>query len=139
MLDMVLWLPQLCVATWTVSQGRQVKKGPNYPLGFLTLSILIWVAVRLGPRETVTAILLCAGIAIWGTLRGSGPLARGDHHESLLLLQAFIAVIAVTALVLAVGVAERRRAEQELDELNRTLERRIQDRTSTLQATVEQL
>src|SRR5262249_56909890 len=38
-----------------------------------------------------------------------------------------------------VGVAERRRAEQELDELNQTLERRIQDRTSTLQATVEQL
>lgn len=112
---------------------------PNYPLAFLTLSILIWVAVRLGPRETVTAILLCAGIAIWGTLRGSGPFARINQHESLLLLQAFIAVIAVTALVLAVGVAERRRAEQELDELNQTLERRIQDRTSTLQATVEQL
>jgi signal transduction histidine kinase len=125
--------------TWIVFQSSQAMTGPNYPLAFLTLSILIWVAVRLGPRETVTAILLCAGIAIWGTLQGSGPFARGNPHESLLLLQAFIAVIAVTALLLAVGVAERRRAEQELDELNRSLERRIQDRTSTLQATVEQL
>jgi signal transduction histidine kinase len=129
----------LCFVTWIVFQSSQARTGPNYPLAFLTLSILIWVAVRLGPRETVTAILLCAGIAIWGTLRGSGPFARINQHESLLLLQAFIAVIAVTALVLAVGVAERRRVEQDLDELNQTLERRIQDRTSTLQATVEQL
>jgi signal transduction histidine kinase len=129
----------LCCVTWIVFQGSQAMTGPNYPLAFLTLSILIWVAVRLGPRETVTAILLCAAIAVWGTLRGSGPFVRINHHESLLLLQAFIAVIAVTAMVLAVGVAERRRAEQELDELNHTLERRIQERTSTLQASVEQL
>ncbi len=50
-----------------------------------------------------------------------------------------MAVIAVTAMTLAVGVSERRRAEEALDQLNHTLERRIQDRTSTLQATVEQL
>ena len=48
-------------------------------------------------------------------------------------------MIAVTALALAVGVSERRRAEQALDQLNQTLERRIQDRTSILQSTVEQL
>jgi len=139
LLEIGVSIPVLCLVTWIVFQSSQAMTGPNYPLAFLTLSILIWVAVRLGPRETATAILLCVGIAIWGTLRGSGPFARGSHHESLLLLQAFMAVIAVTALVLAVGVAERRRAEQELDELNQTLERRIQDRTSTLQATVEQL
>lgn len=139
LLEIGLSISLLCFVTSIVFQSSQAMTGPNYPLAFLTLSILIWVAVRLGPRETVTAILLCAGIAIWGTLRGSGPFARIDQHESLLLLQAFIAVIAVTALVLAVGVAERRRAEQDLDELNQTLERRIQDRTSTLQATVEQL
>jgi len=139
LLEIGLSITLLCFVTWIVFQSSQEMTGPNYPLAFLTLSILIWVAVRLGPRETVTAILLCAGIAIWGTLRSSGPFARINQHESLLLLQAFIAVIAVTALVLAVGVAERRRAEQELDELNQSLERRIQDRTSTLQATVEQL
>lgn len=139
LLEIGLSITLLCFVTWIVFQSSHAMTVRNYPLAFLTLSILIWVAVRLGPRETVTAILLCAGIAIWGTLRGSGPFARINQHESLLLLQAFIAVIAVTALVLAVGVAERRRAEQELDELNQTLERRIQDRTSTLQATVEQL
>ena len=139
LLEIGLSITLLCLVTWIVFQSSQAMTGPNYPLAFLTLSILIWVAVRLGLRETVTAILLCAAIAIWGTLRGSGPFARINQHESLLLLQAFIAVISVTAMVLAVGVAERRRAEQRLDELNQSLERRIQDRTSTLQATVEQL
>ena len=139
LLEIGLSLPLLCGVTWTVFHSSQAMTGPNYPLAFLTLSILIWVAVRLGPRETITAVLLCAGLAIGGTLQGTGPFARINPQESLLLLQAFIAVIAVTALVLAVGVAERRRTEQALDELNRTLERRIQDRTSTLQATVEQL
>jgi signal transduction histidine kinase len=129
----------LCLVTWFVFQSSHAMTGSTYPLAFLTLSLLIWVAVRFGPRETVTAIVLCVGIAIWGTLRGSGPFVRGSPNESLLLLQAFIAVIAVTALGLAVGVSERRRAERALDQLNQTLERRIQDRTSTLQATVEQL
>ncbi len=129
----------LCLVALFVFQSGQAMIGPNYPLGFVILSILIWVAVRLGPRETSTAVLLCVGIAIWGTLRGAGPFARGGQNETLLLLQAFMAVIAVTALALAVGVSERRRVEQELEQLNQTLERRIQDRTSTLQATVEQL
>jgi len=129
----------LCLVSWIVFQSSQAMTGFNYPLAFLTVSILIWVAVRLGPRETVTAILLCVGIAIWGTLRGSGPFAQGSPNESLLLLQAFMAVITVTALALAVGVSERRRAEEALDQLNLALERRIQDRTNTLQSTVEQL
>ena len=139
LLEMGLSITLLCFVTWIVFQSSEAMTGPNYPLAFLSLSILVWVAVRLGLRETITAILLCAGIATWGTLQGSGPFARINQHESLLLLQAFIAVIAVTAMVLAVGVAERRRAERELDELNQTLERRIQDRTCTLQATVQQL
>ena len=132
-------LTLLCVITVMVFHSGQAMTGPNYPLGFLTLSILIWIAVRLGPRATSTAILLCVGIAIWGTLRGSGPFARGSPNESLLMLQAFMAVIAVTALALTVGVSEQKRAEQALDQLNQTLERRIQDRTSTLQVAVEQL
>ncbi|MBA3753605.1 MAG: MASE1 domain-containing protein, partial [Nitrospira sp.] len=138
-LEIGVSLTLLCLVALIVFQSGQAMTGPNYPLGFLMLSILIWVAVRLGPRETATAILLCVGIAIWGTLRGSGPFVRGAPNETLLLLQAFMAVIAVTAMTLAVGVSERRRAEEALDQLNQTLERRIQDRTSTLQATVEQL
>lgn len=137
--ELAVSLTCLCLATVIVFHSGQAMTASNYPFGFLTLSILIWIGMRLGPRATVTAILLCVGIAIWGTLRGYGPFARGNPNDSLLLLQAFMAVIAVTTLALTVGVSEQKRAEEALDELNRTLERRIHDRTNTLQMAVEQL
>jgi len=139
LIEMGLSLTLLCLITMIVFHSGQAMTAPNYPLGFVTLSILIWIAVRLGSRATATAIVLCVGIAIWGTLQGSGPFARGSPNESLVMLQAFMAVIAVTALALTVGVSEQKRAEHALDQLNQTLERRIQDRTSTLQVAVEQL
>lgn len=129
----------LSLVTVIVFHSGYAMRAVNYPLAILAFSLVIWIAVRLGAREAATAIVLCAGIAIGGTLRGTGPFAGGSPHEALLALQAFMALIAVTALALAVGVAERRRAEQALQDLNQSLERRILDRTSTLQATVEQL
>ena len=89
----------------------------NYPLEFLCIPLLLWAAFRFGARETATAILLLSVIAIRGTLRGLGPFARATQNESLLLLQAFIAVIAVTKLIVASVVAERRRMEGHLRDL----------------------
>jgi signal transduction histidine kinase len=139
LLEIGMLLTVMCLMAFIVFQSGQAMAGPTYPIAFLTFSILIWVAVRLGPRETATATFLCVAIAIWGTLRGSGPFVRGSPNETLLLLQAFTAVVGVTALALAIGVSERRRAEEALDQLNQTLERRIQDRTGTLQGAIEQL
>jgi diguanylate cyclase (GGDEF)-like protein len=89
----------------------------NYPLEFLCIPVLLWAAFRFGARETATAILLLSVIAIRGTLRGFGPFARETQNESLLLLQAFIAVIAVTKLIVAAVVTERRRMEGHLRDL----------------------
>lgn len=89
----------------------------NYPLEFVLIPILLWAAFRFGARETSTLILLVAVIAVRGTLRGFGPFARDTQNESLLLVQAFIAVIAVTTLIIAAIVAERRRMEGHLRDL----------------------
>jgi len=83
----------------------------TYPLGFLCIPVLVWTAFRFGPRETATAMLLLAGIAIWGTLSGFGPFVRETQNESLLLLQSFMGVTAIMALALAAGAVEQRRAE----------------------------
>lgn len=130
----LLGLVTLCV----FQSGKAMTVG-HYPLAVLAFAILIWIAVRLGARDAATAIVLCMGLAIWGTARGSGPFGGGAPHDALLALQAFMAVIGITALGLAVGVAERDRGEDLLHELNHSLERRIQERTSTLQTSVEQL
>ncbi|WP_447977259.1 MASE1 domain-containing protein [Candidatus Nitrospira bockiana] len=81
-----------------------VDPSPPSPLGFLTVPLLVWAAVRFGPRETTTLMLLLAGVAIWQTLHDHGPFARTNLHASLLLLQTFIAVLAVMALALAAAV-----------------------------------
>jgi len=95
----------------------------NYPIAFLCLPVLGWVAFRFGPRETATSSLLLAAIATWGTLRGHGPFGGRPAAESLVLLQAFMGVLTVMALVLAAAVRDRRKAEDELRERHDQLQR----------------
>ncbi|TMF74812.1 MAG: response regulator [Chloroflexi bacterium] len=91
------------------------------PVAFLSFPVLIWAAYRFGPRETTAVLLIVAIIADWGTLHGFGPFARSDQNESLLLLQAFMGVAAVTSEMLAAAVLDRKRAEATV----RTAEQRL--------------
>jgi signal transduction histidine kinase len=79
--------------------------------------VLIWAAVRFGPRGGTLAILLVSVFAVWGTLTGHGPFAGEALEQSLLTLQIFMAVASITVLVLAATSMERDEAlnaEQEL-------------------------
>jgi signal transduction histidine kinase len=87
----------------------------RYPLSFLCLPPLLWMAFRFGPRETATAGLVLLATATWGTLRGAGPYGAFGPNASLLLLQAFMIVTVVTAMSLAAVVAERRREHAVLE------------------------
>ncbi len=89
----------------------------DYPLEFVCIPLLIWAAFRFGPREVAAAVVVLSATAIWGTLRGLGPFVRSTRNESLLLLQAFMGVIALTSLALAAVVSERRTAERRLRRL----------------------
>jgi len=72
--------------------------------------VLIWAAVRFGPRGGTAAILLVSVFAVWGTLTGHGPFAGEAPERSLLTLQIFMAVASVTVLVLAATSVERMEA-----------------------------
>jgi diguanylate cyclase (GGDEF)-like protein len=89
----------------------------NYPVAFLCLPVFLWAAFRFDQRVATTAILILGGIAVWGTLHGAGPFARSSPNESLLLLQAFLAVTAVMTLTLGAAVTEHRHADAELHRL----------------------
>jgi PAS domain S-box-containing protein len=81
------------------------------PITFLCIPLLVWVAYRGGQRATAAATFALSALALWGTLRGFGPFAVGTPNESLLLLQGFMAVTTVMAMVLAGAAAESRRGE----------------------------
>jgi PAS domain S-box-containing protein len=83
-------------------------------LEYLALPPLLWVAFRLETTGAITASFVFAALALCGTLHGYGPFVRADANESLLLLQAFMGAITITGLVLALLVADSRRAERRL-------------------------
>jgi diguanylate cyclase (GGDEF)-like protein len=93
--------------------GLLLLGAKNYPLDYLCIPFLIWAALRFGQREAATATLLLSGIAIWGTLHGFGPFVRGTLNESLLLLQAFMGIMAVMTMAFAAIFAEDQRAQEQ--------------------------
>jgi signal transduction histidine kinase/CheY-like chemotaxis protein len=93
----------------------------NDPLAFLCFPALVWAAYRFGPREAATAVLFLAVIADWGTLHGFGPFARSDQNQSLIFLQAFLGVAAVTSLALAAAGLDRQRAQKTIQQTEQRL------------------
>ena len=89
----------------------------NYPFEYLCIPFLVWAAYRFGRRKAATAMCALAAIATWGTLHGFGPFARESRNTSLLLLQAFLGITAITTLALAAEVSEHRRAVERVRNL----------------------
>jgi signal transduction histidine kinase/CheY-like chemotaxis protein len=94
----------------------------NYPIAFICGPIVIWTAFRFTPRETATGIFILSALAVWGTLRGFGPFVTESGNQSLLMLQTSTAILIVTAMALAAGMAERRRAEAAIEQQRATVE-----------------
>lgn len=86
----------------------------SYPLDVLALPILLWAGFRFGQREVAFAVAGLACIAVWGTMQAFGPFARPDRTESILMLQAFVAVIGFAGTALGAAVAEHRHAVAQL-------------------------
>jgi signal transduction histidine kinase len=83
---------------------------------YVVWPLLIWIALRAGPRGAATALLLVASVDVACTALARGPFVRSTPHESLLLLQTYLAVTAVTIMTLAAAAAERRQAVRARDE-----------------------
>jgi len=81
----------------------------HYPLAFLAIPPLLWAAVRFGRREAATAVVALMAIATNGATRGYGPFALLPPTHSLLILQCFVATMALMTLVVAALVRSRQR------------------------------
>src|SRR5947199_2669139 len=112
--EQITQLALLCLGSfstgWIVFGGRFDFSVENYPLEFLCIPFLVWGAFRFGRQKAVTAIFALAAIATWGTAHGFGPFARESQNTSLLLLQSFVGVMAVTSMPLAAAFSEPKRA-----------------------------
>jgi diguanylate cyclase (GGDEF)-like protein len=84
---------------------------------YLIFPVLFWIALRFEQVGIVIAALVVSGISIWFTARGHGPFIGGSHDAELLRAQTFVGVAAITGLLLAALVTERRRVERNLKRL----------------------
>jgi PAS domain S-box-containing protein len=111
----------------------------DYPIAFLTLPIVVSATFLAGRRGATAACVVCSTMAIAGTAQGVGPFFRGSVNESLLLLQSYLVVVSVTAIILAAVLNERDGALDTLRSSRGVLENRIAERTRELLAANAQL
>jgi diguanylate cyclase (GGDEF)-like protein/PAS domain S-box-containing protein len=81
---------------------------------------IFWVAMRFRQPGAVVGSLILAGVAVWFTARDHGPFAGGSLDSALLGEQAYVATVALTALLTAVVVTERQRLRDALRRLGRS-------------------
>jgi diguanylate cyclase (GGDEF)-like protein len=116
-IELTLLFAGLLFTTWIVFGERFHSEVKNYPLEYICFPFLIWAAFRFGRRKAVTATCVLAGIATWGTLHGFGPFSREARNTSLLLVQSFVGIVAVTSLALAAEISEHKRADARVQQL----------------------
>jgi signal transduction histidine kinase len=93
---------------------------------YIVFPVLIWAALRFGPFGAATGLAITSSLTVWNTAHGSGPFVRASISHSVLASQLFVAVAALTSLILAAVTAERaasERAQQALTDEQTALRR----------------
>ena len=84
---------------------------------YIVFPVLIWAALRFGPAGAASTVAIVSALTVWNTAQGSGPFVRASITHTLLATQLFVAVAALTSLVLAAVTAERLASEETQREL----------------------
>ena len=116
-IELTLLFFGLIATTWIVFGYGFHNVVKNYPFEYLCFPFLVWAAFRFGRRKAATAICVLALVATWGTVNGYGPFVRISQNASLLLLQSFMAIVAVTTMVLAAETTAHKHAEEHVRQL----------------------
>ena len=93
---------------------------------YIVFPVLIWAALRFGPLGAATGVAISSCLTVWNTAHGSGPFLRESLTHSVLASQLFVALAALTSLILAAVTTERtasERAQQALTEQQGALRR----------------
>jgi signal transduction histidine kinase/DNA-binding NarL/FixJ family response regulator len=105
----------------------------SQPVEYLLLPPLLWAAFRFGAKLTTLIVILVSMTASIATAHSLGVFYKPQvDGNSVLLLQIFMGVMAITAMSVLAIVAENDQANLRLQRANIDLEQRVIDRTSDL-------
>lgn len=102
------------LAAALIGAGLVVFLGDRWEYPYVIFPLLVWAAIRFGLRGAATANFVVTAIAVWATVDGSVLIEGATPTETAQILQALIAVVAVSMLIAAATVEERTRAEDAL-------------------------
>jgi signal transduction histidine kinase len=77
------------------------------PLTYLAFPALIWAALRFGQRGATLAVAVAVMVAVWDTSHYTGPFSFDSITRTVLSMQLYIAVAALSTFALAAVVTER--------------------------------
>ena len=80
---------------------------PHATHPYLVFPPLIWAALRFGPRGAATATLCVSVLTVASTITGRGAFVVSSMGHDLMNLEAFLAAVALTSLILGATTAER--------------------------------
>ena len=104
------------------------------------IPILMWAAIRFGPRGATAAAFACSAMALWGTVTGHGPFIRlGSLRDAIVGLQLYLPLIAATFLALGAVTAERSELFRREQAARREAERAVQARDDFLAVAAHEL
>ena len=77
---------------------------------YLPLPLLLWAAIRFGPRGSSAALVIVSIFQIWGAINGFGPFAAQSAAMNALSVQLFLILASMPLMFLAALIKERERA-----------------------------
>jgi signal transduction histidine kinase len=77
------------------------------PLTYLLFPLLVWAALRFGQRGATLSVAMVSALTVWNTTHYLGPFVYDSITRSVLTTQLFIAIAALSTLMLQAVVAER--------------------------------
>lgn len=110
---------------------------PTTPLLFILL--LLWVVYKQGILPGLIYSLLISAIGIYYTSDGIGPFSVFPEKEATIYLQEFVALLLIITLFFGVLHNEISASNKKLEELNKTLEKKVEEKTKSLVQAIEKL
>ncbi len=104
------------------------------PTPFMTMPPLLWIAARFQLTGAAAAVALITLLSALFAAAGDAQLAAQPEilHERIVMLQTFLGLSAVSALLVATVALQRQQALDRLNQTNAELETRVAERTANL-------
>jgi integral membrane sensor domain MASE1 len=99
----------LLVATASVFAFHGFTGGAPAALAYLPFPFIVWLALSRGLGGAALAVLVCVGVAVWATSVGRGPFVSGNPLSAFWQLEAFIAIMVASGLLIGAGSDAQRR------------------------------